>query len=100
MNSRAEPFRSNPLRLNAIVIALALAGALILTKWIISDNVRALILAGVFVVGSLSFLAILQDWRRGLYLFLIWMVFEDLIRKFAGNATVMFFVKDVIAAMM
>ncbi|HET9399898.1 MAG TPA: hypothetical protein VFO34_03020 [Candidatus Acidoferrales bacterium] len=59
-----------------------------------------LIVAAVIVVGALVFLAILQNWRRGIYLFLVWLVFEDFIRKFSGNSTGMFFVKDIIAGMM
>lgn len=100
MNSHIEPFRASTLRFNPICVALGLVGALVLSRWIVADNTRALVLAGVFVLGCLTFLAILQDWRRGLYIFLIWMVFEDLIRKYVGNDTAMFFVKDVVAAMM
>jgi len=39
---------------------------------------------------------ILKDWRMGVFLFLIWLVFEDLIRKYAGNGIYIFFAKDII----
>lgn len=100
MNHSSGILRSNALRYNAGLIAFALIGALILSRWIVFQNTRALMLAGVVIAGILVFFAILQDWRRGLYLFLFWMVFEDLIRKYSGNATAMFFVKDVVALMM
>ena len=100
MNHSSGILRSNSMRYNAALIACALIGALILSRWIISEDTHALILAGVAAAGILMFFAILQDWRRGLYLFLFWIAFEDLIRKYAGNATAMFFVKDVVALMM
>jgi hypothetical protein len=34
------------------------------------------------------------DWRRGIYLFLIWLIFEDLIRKYLGNNMIVYLAKD------
>ena len=39
---------------------------------------------------------VLKDWRNGIYCFFVWLVFEDLIRKFAGNGFAVFFAKDII----
>jgi len=38
--------------------------------------------------------AILNDWRRGVYLFVVWILFEDLVRKYLGNNMIIFFAKD------
>lgn len=99
MNSASGTLRSNQIRSTAIFIAIATVGAWVFSRWILAGDVKSLIVVGAMICGGFAFLAILQDWRRGLYLFLVWLVFEDLIRKFAGNATAMFFVKDVIALM-
>ena len=37
------------------------------------------------------------NWRSGFYLFLVWLLFEDLPRKYLGNATILFFGKDILA---
>jgi hypothetical protein len=39
---------------------------------------------------------ILRNWRTGFYLFLVWLLFEDLARKYLGNGTALFFGKDVL----
>jgi hypothetical protein len=41
--------------------------------------------------------AILNNWRRGLYIFLGWILFEDLVRKYLGNNMLIYFAKDAIA---
>jgi len=40
----------------------------------------------------------LNDWRTGFLLFLIWLLFEDLARKYLGNGLIFFFGKDILAA--
>lgn len=56
------------------------------------------------VFGALGFGAcvaaftILRNWRSGFYLFLVWLLFEDLARKYLGNNLALFFGKDVLAA--
>ena len=37
---------------------------------------------------------ILNDWRSGVLLFLIWLLFEDLARKYLGNSMTVYFAKD------
>jgi hypothetical protein len=41
----------------------------------------------------------LRDWRKGFYVFLVWLLFEDLVRKFLGNNLVIYFGKDALVAM-
>jgi hypothetical protein len=36
----------------------------------------------------------LSDWRSGFYIFLTWLLFEDLIRKYLGNSMYVYFAKD------
>jgi hypothetical protein len=38
----------------------------------------------------------MSDWRNGLYLFLIWLLIEDLVRKYMGNNMAIYFAKDAL----
>jgi len=49
-------------------------------------------------VGCAFVVAMLNDWRNGLYFFLAWLLFEDFARKFLGNNMVIYFAKDFLAA--
>ena len=40
----------------------------------------------------------LRNWRIGFYLFFVWMMFEDLVRKYMGNNLALFFGKDILLA--
>jgi hypothetical protein len=63
-------------------------------QYIIYDNMRGLAYAAMCLVGGAVVVAILNNWRNGVYLFLSWLLFEDFIRKFLGNNMVIYFVKD------
>jgi hypothetical protein len=40
----------------------------------------------------------LRNWRTGLYVFLCWLLFEDIVRKYMGNNMAIFFGKHVLVA--
>ena len=40
---------------------------------------------GMVFVGGAGVIAILHDWRRGLYFFFAWLLLGDFIRKFLGT---------------
>ena len=42
---------------------------------------------------------ILSNWRLGFYSFLIWLLFEDLVRKYLGNNMAIYFAKDVLVGL-
>ena len=69
-----------------LTVALGLAGVLgvvwLLGNAIAADALRGVILLGaglavVMVAGKTA-----SDWRSGVYLFLTWLLFEDLVRKY------------------
>ncbi len=66
--------------------------------WVIEGSTSNLLMALIATIGFVVANAILRDWRMGVFLFLIWLVFEDLIRKYAGNGLYIFFAKDIIVA--
>ena len=64
---------------------------------VLEGDVATLVISGMLFVGLAIVVAILNDWRRGVYLLLTWIVFEDLVRKYLGNNMAVFFGKDILA---
>src|SRR5205807_10039846 len=56
----------------------------------------------LLVVGAAACisLTILANWRMGVYLFLAWLLVEDLPRKFLGNDMRLYFAKDALAVIL
>jgi len=87
-----------------VLIGFVLFLAGIWVAWQVGNKIVAGDLEGI-VFASLVFGAcavgftILRNWRLGFYLFLIWLLFEDLGRKYLGNNLAMFFGKDLLAAL-
>ena len=85
--------RGNPL-LGLLMFAFALAGAYEAAEFILAGDVIGLVYVALAFIGCILVIAILNDWRRGLYIFLTWLMFEDLFRKFPGNNMAIYFAKD------
>jgi hypothetical protein len=64
---------------------------------IIADDIDSLAYAALLFVGGAVVIAILNDWRRGLYLLVAWILFEDFVRKYLGNNMAIYFAKDALA---
>ncbi len=80
-----------------LLFYLGLAGAVWLVRgWILAGNYKTVILVPL----SLALLGIAGlitgDWRKGLYAFLAWLLFEDMIRKYMGNNMAIYFAKDAL----
>jgi hypothetical protein len=74
-----------------IFVAYKAAGA------ILANDLDSLAFAALLFVGGAVVVAILNDWRRGLYLLVAWILFEDFVRKYLGNNMAIYFGKDVLA---
>jgi hypothetical protein len=61
---------------------------------ILNNDFARLAYAGMAFVGGAIVVAILNNWRTGVYCFLGWLLFEDFARKFMGNNMAIYFVKD------
>jgi hypothetical protein len=61
---------------------------------VLSGGVNVLVLVALAFAALAVVVAILNDWHRGLYILLAWVVFEDLVRKYLGNNMAVFFGKD------
>lgn len=66
---------------------------------IVYGDLRAIEFAFVAFACAAAALAILRNWRTGFYSFLVWLLFEDLVRKYMGNNSALFFGKDVLAGL-
>ena len=65
-----------------------------LAAWIVAGSDRNLIMFGLGLVVLAIVVHILNDWRSGVLLFLVWLLFEDLARKYLGNSLTVYFAKD------
>jgi hypothetical protein len=84
--------------LGLLAFAIALGGAYKAANFILAgDTVGLVYVALAFIVGAFV-IAMLNDFRRGLYIFLVWLLFEDFIRKYLGNDMLIFFAKDFLVA--
>ena len=63
---------------------------------IAEGDIQSLLLAAMGLAACAVAVAILRNWRSGFYLFLVWLLFEDLPRKYLGNGTALFFGKDIL----
>src|SRR5205085_7097418 len=63
-------------------------------EYILAGDFRGLTYIGMAFVAAAFVIAILNNWRNGLYFFLVWLLFEDLARKYLGNNMAIYFAKD------
>jgi hypothetical protein len=86
-------FRRRPLIAFGFLIVGAFA-AYEASQYVINNDMAGLAYAALCFVGGAVIIAILNDWRNGVYLFLSWLSFEDFARKFLGNNMAIYFAKD------
>jgi hypothetical protein len=79
--------------------ALALWSAYIVSGWISTQQDQMLIFAAMGLGLLIVAFMILRNWRSGFYFFLVWLLFEDLIRKYLSNNMGIYFAKDVLVAL-
>jgi hypothetical protein len=68
-----------------------------MAQYVINDDMNGLAYAGLCLAGGAIVIAILNNWRNGVYFFLAWLLFEDFARKFLGNNMAIYFAKDLFA---
>ena len=89
-------------RRHPLILLFLIGGGLILAyqsaQAILSNDIQTLVLIGMAFICCAIVITILNDWRRGLYMMLCWLLVEDLFRKYLGNNMAIFFAKDFLAA--
>jgi hypothetical protein len=78
----------------AVMGLIVLAAIWELASWIVAGSDQMLIMFGLSLVILALVVHILNDWRSGVLLFLVWLLFEDLARKYLGNSMTVYFAKD------
>jgi hypothetical protein len=81
------------------VVGLSLWSAWVIGGWISANDRTTLALAVLGIAAIVIALRIARDWRTGLYSFFVWLLFEDLARKYLGNNMAIYFGKDVLVAL-
>lgn len=81
------------------VFAAAILAARELGVEIVAGQTRILEFAAIGFAACVVAIATLRNWRTGFYCFLVWLMFEDLVRKYMGNSPILFFGKDVLLAL-
>lgn len=96
--STSLPIRPPQVRRSAVllfgVIVVGAFAAYECAQFVINDDITGFALAGLCIIGGAVAIAILNNWRNGVYLFLSWLLFEDFARKFLGNNMAIYFAKD------
>jgi hypothetical protein len=81
---------------NLLVFALTIVAGYGTANWILQGNYINLVYVALLAVMGIASVAILRNWRNGIYFFLMWLLFEDLARKFLGNNMAIYFAKDLL----
>lgn len=89
----------NPLVSLGFAIVVIFAGYQA-AQLVLAGDIAGLTFVALLLAAGAVVIAILNDWHRGLYLLLGWVVFEDLFRKYLGNNMAIFFGKDFLAVVL
>jgi hypothetical protein len=83
-----------------VFYALVALAAYEVAQFILRGDISFVIYIGLFVAGTIGAVNVLNDWRKGVYLFLAWILFEDFVRKYLGNNMAIYFAKDALALLL
>ena len=69
----ASTFTRNPRSPGLVIVCLFLLGltAYELAQFILDDDLNSVIYLGMFIAAAIGIVAVLNDWRKGVYLFLL-----------------------------
>src|SRR2546423_9625506 len=69
-----------------------------LAEWSVTGSFAILIIGMMAIALLMIAVTTLNNWRVGVLLFILWLLFEDLARKYLGHGLILFFGKDVLVA--
>jgi hypothetical protein len=98
LNTRIPAIRNQTL-ITLSVFVLAIFVAWQLAQQITAEQQSSLIYVAAGFIAISAAVTILRNWRSGVYMFFLWMLFEDLFRKYMGNGPALFFGKDILAGL-
>jgi hypothetical protein len=98
LDSRVPAVRSQAL-IGLSIFVLGIWVAYQVGGKIAGDDMRSLEFVTLGLAAFWVAITILRKWRTGFYMFLIWLLFEDLVRKYLGNNMVIYFAKDMLVGL-
>lgn len=99
MFNNRVPIMRNQALIGAFLFLVGLWVAWQLGGKIVAGDLEGITFAALGFGACAVGFTILRNWRLGFYLFLVWLLFEDLARKYLGNNLALFFGKDILAAL-
>src|SRR5580658_2499179 len=95
LNVRSSLLHNQPL-IGALLFLIGLLAAWQIGQKIAANDMQSVIYAAIGFAACAAAVVILHNWRAGFYMFFVWMMFEDLVRKYMGNGLALFFGKDIL----
>ncbi|HEV2289467.1 MAG TPA: hypothetical protein VGR81_10985 [Candidatus Acidoferrales bacterium] len=93
------PFLRSQTFISLVFFLFVIAAAWKVAGWISAGETNMVVFAAMaFVLCGIGF-TIIKSWRAGFYLFVVWLLFEDLIRKYLGNNMAIYFAKDALVGL-
>src|ERR1700679_2594934 len=97
-NSQSSPLKSQAVvGLSVLILGLWIAWEI--GGRIANDDLRAIEYGALGFAAIWVAVTILRTWRLGFYFFLVWLLFEDLVRKFLGNNMAIYFAKNFLVGL-
>jgi hypothetical protein len=97
-STMAAPDSSRKLLSAFVFVLIFAAAAYEFSELVLAGDMMGFAYVALLAVGSVFIIAILNNWRNGVYFFFTWLLFEDLARKYLGNNMAVYFAKDVLVA--
>src|SRR5258708_16678615 len=69
-------------------------------NYVIAGDMTSLAYVALLFIGSAFVVAMLNSWRKGLYFFLTWLLFEDFARKYLVNNIPISFANPLLALLL
>jgi hypothetical protein len=89
-----DNLRRKPTLAFGFLVLLFAVAAYKAAGYVIAGDLTGLAYLALAFAGCAVIVAVLKNWRNGLYFFLGWLLYEDLARKYLGNNMAIYFAKD------
>ena len=100
MSGARIPLPRNQAWISLVIGSVGLCLAWRIGNWIVAEDMQSLMYAALALAFCVIAVSVIRDWRTGFYAFLVWLLFEDLVRKYLGNNMAIYFGKDVLVGIM
>ncbi|HEY1467583.1 MAG TPA: hypothetical protein VGF61_00965 [Candidatus Acidoferrum sp.] len=76
--------------MTAVFLVAAGLGAYLVSGYVVNNDLVGLVMLALPFAFLVVVVPMLRNWRTGLYVFLCWLLFEDIVRKYMGNNMAIF----------